>query len=164
VSSEFILWHLKLPDRGLLFPPQSSVAFINSKKLQWLSSFPSPYIKQYHIWTLPCFRFLASLSHNYSTRQIGTSISHGLTAKTQVGFRQDWFFGFPSTLLLTTASLLHFNEQCHFIWIYATKLLIIAYRICKEVLFPSLSFVCARACVRARAQQLRRFILQFWGW
>jgi hypothetical protein len=35
------------------------------------------------------FRFLASLFHNYGTRQIGISTFHVLTTKARVGFRWD---------------------------------------------------------------------------
>jgi hypothetical protein len=48
-SIELLSSHLTLADHFLVFPPQSNVAFINSKNLHCLCSFPSPLHIRLHI-------------------------------------------------------------------------------------------------------------------
>jgi hypothetical protein len=74
------------------FPPQSNIAFINSKNCSGFSvsillCTPNKLTFELcHIWE--SFRFQASLFHNYGTRQIGTSTSHVSTTKAWAGFRR----------------------------------------------------------------------------
>ena len=77
VSGEFLSWRLTPADRRLVFPPQSKVAFINSKNCSGfvvsliLCATNNLTFEICRIWY--SLRFLASLFHNYGTRQIGTS-------------------------------------------------------------------------------------------
>jgi hypothetical protein len=93
VSNVFLTWRLTPAGHSPVFLPQSNVAFINSKNcscfavsllLLALNNFK---FELRRIWE--SFRFLASLFHNYSTRQIGISTFHVSTTKARAGFRWD---------------------------------------------------------------------------
>jgi hypothetical protein len=76
-----------------VFPPQSDIAFINTKNcisssvVSFLLCTLNVVFELCHIWQ--SVRVLASKFHNYGTWHIGTSTSYALKATVRAGFRWD---------------------------------------------------------------------------